>query len=71
MKVLIAMDSFKGNLGSLEVAGVVEKGIRRVYPDADIEKAAMADGGEGTVNTLVDYFRGELPLGPKKVLHLK
>ena len=31
MRVLIAMDSFKGNLSSLGVAGIVEKGIRRVY----------------------------------------
>jgi glycerate kinase len=59
MNVLIAMDSFKGNLSSLKVAGVVEEGIRRVYPEAVVEKAAMADGGEGTVDTLVDYFQGE------------
>lgn len=58
MRVLIAMDSFKGNLSSLEVAQVVENGIRKVYPDASVEKIAMADGGEGTADTLVNYFNG-------------
>jgi glycerate kinase len=59
MKVLIAMDSFKGNLGSLDVARVVEEGIRRVYEDADIDKVAIADGGEGTVEAIVNCLKGE------------
>jgi glycerate kinase len=59
MKVLIAIDSFKGNLSSLEVAAVVEDGIRMVYPEALVEKVAIADGGEGTMKTIVDYFHGE------------
>ena len=58
MKVLAAIDSFKGNLSSLEVADVVEKGIRRVYPGAVVEKLAMADGGEGTARTLTAFFHG-------------
>lgn len=59
MNILIAVDSFKGNLRSLEAADTIEKGIRRVYPDAAVRKIPMADGGEGTMRTLVDYFHGE------------
>ncbi|MDR0999205.1 MAG: glycerate kinase [Clostridiales bacterium] len=53
MRVLIAMDSFKGTLRSLEVAAIVEKGVRRVYPLAGVEKIAIADGGEGTTASIV------------------
>jgi glycerate kinase len=59
MRVLIAIDSFKGNLSSLEVAAIVEKGIRRVYKDAKVEKVAVADGGEGTVEAIVEEMKGE------------
>ena len=60
MNVFIAIDSFKGNLTSLEVAQIVEEGIRRVYPDAKIQKFPMADGGEGTVQTLMSFLHGEM-----------
>jgi glycerate 2-kinase len=59
MKVLIAMDSFKGTFGSLEIAGIVEKGIKKVYGNAEVNKIAMADGGEGTVRSLVEGLNGE------------
>lgn len=59
MNILIAMDSFKGNLTSLGVADVVEKGIRRVYESAVVDKVAIADGGDGTVNAIVDSLKGE------------
>ena len=59
MKVLIATDSFKGSLKSLEVADIIEKGIRRVYRTAEVEKIAIADGGEGTVEAMVESLKGE------------
>lgn len=59
MKILIAMDSFKGNLSSLGVAEIVEKGVRRVYRSAQIDKVAIADGGEGTVNAIVESLTVE------------
>jgi len=72
MKIVIAPDSFKGNLSALEVANLIEKGIRRVYPKAKIVKVPMADGGEGTVQSLVDATKGRIikrevtgPLGKK------
>jgi glycerate kinase len=60
MKVVIAPDSFKENLSSMEVAGEIETGLRRVWPKARCVKVPMADGGEGTVQSLVDATGGEL-----------
>ena len=72
MKIVIAPDSFKENLTSLEVASEIETGLKRVWPDADYVKVPMADGGEGTVQSLVDATGGEIvkcevmgPLGGK------
>ena len=60
MKIVIAPDSFKGSLTALQVAEAIEVGLRRVFPDAAIEKVPMADGGEGTVQSLVDATSGEV-----------
>lgn len=60
MKVVIAPDSFKGCLTASEVAEHIEIGIKKVFNDADIIKVPMADGGEGTVQSLVDATGGEL-----------
>lgn len=72
MKIVIAPDSFKENLTSLEVASELETGLRRVWPDAEYIKVPMADGGEGTVQSLVDATGGRIvkcavtgPLGQK------
>jgi len=53
MKIVIAVDSFKESLASYEVADCIEKGIKKVYVDAEIIKVPIADGGEGTVDALV------------------
>jgi len=58
MNVLVAMDSFKGSFSSLEAAGLVESGIRKVYPSAVVEKIAVADGGEGTVSAIRESIGG-------------
>ncbi|MCC6716084.1 MAG: glycerate kinase [Gammaproteobacteria bacterium] len=59
MKIVIAPDSFKENLTSMEVATEIEAGLRRVWPKARCVKIPMADGGEGTVQSLVDATGGE------------
>ena len=59
-KIVIAPDSFKGSLSSLEVATCIEKGIKRVLPRAECVKVPMADGGEGTVRSLVDAAGGKI-----------
>ena len=59
MKIVLAPDSFKGNLTSMEVAIAFEKGIKRVLSGANCIKVPMADGGEGTVQSLVDGVGGK------------
>ena len=59
MKFVIAPDSFKESLTALEVATAIETGFKRVFPDADYVKLPMADGGEGTVQSLVDATQGK------------
>ena len=60
MKIVIAPQGFKGNLTALEVAQAIEKGIKRVVPDAMTTIKPMADGGEGTVQSLVDATGGKM-----------
>ena len=60
MKIVIAPDSFKGSLTATEAADAIEIGFRAVYPDAEYVKVPMADGGEGTVQSLVDATCGTI-----------
>lgn len=60
MKIVIAPDSFKGSLTAKEAADSIENGIKKVLTDAETIKVPMADGGEGTVQSLVDCTKGEL-----------
>lgn len=60
MKIVIAPDSYKESLTALEVATAIEQGFRQVFPDATYCKLPMADGGEGTVQSLVDASGGEI-----------
>ena len=60
MKIVIASDSFKGSLSSIEVAQAATRGIKAVYPDCDVVAVNVADGGEGTVEAIVDALGGEI-----------
>ncbi|SHE73626.1 glycerate kinase [Desulforamulus putei] len=60
MNILVASDSFKGSLSSMEVAQAVTTGIHRVFPQARVLAVPMADGGEGTVQALVAATGGKL-----------
>ena len=59
MKVVIAIDSFKGSLTSLEAGNSAAAGVRRVFPDAEYIVRPLADGGEGTVDALVAACEGK------------
>jgi len=72
MKFLLAPDSFKESMTAKTACLAMEKGIRQVFPDAECIMVPMADGGEGTVESLVDYIGGRIvqtevtgPLGAK------
>lgn len=58
MKIVIAPDSFKGSLTAIEVSNALEQGVKKVYPEARVVKIPMADGGEGTVQCLVNATQG-------------
>lgn len=72
MKVVIAPQTFKGSISALKVAKAMSEGVRRVVPDAETALVPVADGGDGTLETLADVSGGELryaevsgPLGEK------
>ena len=68
MRIIVAPDSFKGCLAASEVSDAIASGLLEVWPDAEIEKIPMADGGEGTVDALVNATGGrfvtERVIGP-------
>jgi glycerate 2-kinase len=59
MNILIAPDSFKDCLSAREVASALGRGIRKILPDAFLTLLPMADGGEGTVESLIDATGGK------------
>ncbi len=72
MKIAIVPDSFKGTLTALEAATCIERGMKNGLSDCEILKIPMADGGEGTVQAMVDATGGKIvssdvtdPLGRK------
>lgn len=72
MKFVLAPDSFKESMTAHEAALAMERGIRKVFPNAECTLVPMADGGEGTVQSLIDAMNGKLvttqvtdPLGRK------
>lgn len=60
MKVVVAMDSFKGSLTSLAAGAAAREGILRADPAAEVLVRPLADGGEGTVEALVSGMGGRL-----------
>jgi glycerate kinase len=58
MNIIVAPDSFKGSLTALQAADAIVQGIRDVAPEAEIVSIPLADGGEGTVESLVLATRG-------------
>lgn len=59
MKVVVSVDSFKGSTTSIESGNAISEGIKRVYPSAQVVVKPLADGGEGTVDALVNGMEGE------------
>ncbi len=59
MKILIAPDSFKGSLSAGEICNIVEKAAIDVFGQVEIGKLPVADGGEGTVEAILEALNGE------------
>lgn len=60
MKIVVASDSFKGSLSSREVAQAAMRGIQKVLPECEVVAVNVADGGEGTVEAVVEALGGEI-----------
>jgi len=60
MRIIIAPQSLKGSLTAAEAGQAIALGVQEVYPDAEIDIVPIADGGEGTVQALVDATGGEI-----------
>ena len=57
-KAVAAVDSFKGSLTSLEAGEAVKRGILRACPDAEVTVLPLADGGEGTIDSIAPFIGG-------------
>ena len=60
MKALITIDSFKGSLSTFQSGEAAKEGILRVFPEAEVIIAPLADGGEGTVSAITSATGGEI-----------
>ncbi|MBE7043531.1 MAG: glycerate kinase [Ruminococcaceae bacterium] len=60
MKVVAAIDSFKGSLSTFQAGEALAVGVKRVYPDAQVLISPLADGGEGTVEAIVGAAGGTM-----------
>ena len=58
MRFVVAMDSFKGSLTSLEAGNAVKRGIERACPEAEVTVIPLADGGEGTIDAMEPFLNG-------------
>jgi glycerate kinase len=72
MKVVISPDSFKGSLSARQLCSVIKKGVHHVFPEANVMEVPLADGGEGTMESMVYATKGQIyetdvcgPLGQK------
>lgn len=59
MKIILAPDSFKESITAKEACEVIERGMKKIIPDLECISVPMADGGEGTTQSLVDATGGE------------
>jgi glycerate kinase len=73
MNIILAPDSYKGSLSSIQVGEAMKRGLRKALPHAQLHIVPMADGGEGTLEALLYQIKGEKraitakgPLGEKR-----
>jgi len=59
VKIVVAPNAFKGTLTASQAASAIARGVREVFPDAEIVEVPIADGGDGTVEALVDANHGQ------------
>ena len=60
MKIIVAPQSFKGSLSAKEAALIISQSVSEIFPDSDIVQIPIADGGDGTLETIIDATNGEI-----------
>ena len=60
MKVVVAIDSFKGSLSSIQAGESAKRGILRAFPNAEVKVMPVADGGEGTLDAVLSAVKSEV-----------
>ncbi|PPA70315.1 glycerate kinase [Jeotgalibacillus proteolyticus] len=60
MKIVLAPDSFKESITAIEACDAIKAGFKKVFPDAEYVSVPIADGGEGTVHSIVAATGGEI-----------
>ena len=60
MKIIVAPDSFKGSISSMDIIKIIKKSIRKIFPHAEVIEIPIADGGEGTVDACASILGGEI-----------
>lgn len=60
MKFLFASDSFKGSLSSVEIVGILTEEAKRIFPYCECGGVSVADGGEGTIEAVIDAMNGQI-----------
>lgn len=64
LKIIVAPNAFKGTLTAPQAAAAIARGVREVFPDAEIVEVPVADGGDGTAEALVTALHGEFRSAP-------
>lgn len=62
MKIIVAVDSFKGSLTNFEVGRAAEAGVKKAAPDAEVKVYPLSDGGEGFCKTLTDTLGAKIQM---------
>ena len=60
MKIVIAPQAFKGSISALDAALAMREGVERIVPSAEVTLVPVADGGDGTLETLVEGSSGQI-----------
>ena len=73
MKIIVSPQAFKGSISALDAANAMREGVQRLLPRAEVIAVPVADGGDGTLETLVEVSNGEIhrievtgPLGEQR-----
>lgn len=70
MKIVVAPDSFKGSLSAEQICQIVKKAASEIFTDSEVLEIPIADGGEGTIESILKELNGEkIPVRVKNPLN--